>query len=270
MPAQACCCSHHLVSMPERGLRDKVIIGCGCTDGMGLAAVIAIGAEGAKVVVNSRKKDNVEIAVKAIKDAGCANVIGIVAHGATKEGIEEVIQKTLAAYGKIDALILNHAVSPGQGSLLKYPEEKYDKIMDVNVKSYWLWLKHAVPNMNNGGSIVMNASMGGFSPGGGLPIYGMSKTAVMGLVKAAASEFGPTRGIRVNGICPGLIQTRFAGELYKDPKMRKIQEAQYHLRRLGTPDDIGGVVAFLCSDEAKYITGDNFQIAGGAMTGSRL
>eukprot|EP00747_Dinoflagellata_sp_TGD_P169843 gnl/TRDRNA2_/TRDRNA2_199873_c0_seq1.p1 gnl/TRDRNA2_/TRDRNA2_199873_c0~~gnl/TRDRNA2_/TRDRNA2_199873_c0_seq1.p1 ORF type:complete len:246 (+),score=43.31 gnl/TRDRNA2_/TRDRNA2_199873_c0_seq1:25-738(+) len=237
---------------------------------MGLAAAVAIGAEGAKIVVNSRKKDNVEAAVKAIKEGGCEHVMGLIAHGATKEGINQVIESTVSAYGKVDILVLNHAVSPGQGTLLDYPEEKYDKIMDVNVKSYWLWLKHCVPKMNDNGSIVMNASMGGFTPGGGLPIYGMSKTAVMGLVKAAASELGPTRGIRVNGICPGIIMTRFAGELWKDEKQRKRDSMNYHLRRLGTPQDIGGVVAFLCSDEAAYITGDNFQIAGGAMIGSRL
>ena len=256
--------------MPERGLRNKVCIVCGGTDGMGLASAVALGAEGAKIVVNSRKPANVEAAVKAIRDGGCQHVTGLLVNGATKDGITSVVQKTLETYGKIDLLFVNHAVSPGAGPLLEFEEEKYDKIMNVNVKSYWLWLKEAVPHMNDNGSIVMNASMGAFMPRFPLSIYSISKTAVIGLAKAAAIELGPTRGIQVNTICPGVITTRFAGDLWKDPEARKMLEQENHLRRLGAPDDVAGVVAFLLSDEAKYITGDNFQIAGGSFSGSRL
>ena len=117
----------------------------------------------------------------------------------------------------------------------------------------------------------MNASMGGYFPGDATPIYGVSKTAVMGLVKAAALELGhPKFQIRVNGICPGVIKTRFAGYQWQDPAEEKKRIGSYMLRRLGEPDEVGRVVAFLCSDEASYMTGENFQISGGSMVGSRL
>ena len=119
----------------------------------------------------------------------------------------------------------------------------------------------------------MNASMGGYFSGDATPVYGVSKTAVMGLVKSAALECGKKKHgrIRVNGICPGVIKTRFAGyQWQEDPAEEKARVGSYMLGRLGEPEECGRVVAFLCSDEASYMTGENLQIAGGAMVGSRL
>jgi len=257
--------------MPERGLRGEIVLAIGCTDGMGFSAAKYIGMEGATIVVNSRREPNVTKAVNELKAAGVENVVGIKEHAAKKEGIMNILEQVVQKYGKFDHLILNYGVSPGMGSILTYTEEQYDKVFDVNVKSFWLWIKHSVEHMNKGGSIVMNASMGGYFPGDATPIYGVSKTAVMGLVKAAALELGhPKFQIRVNGICPGVIKTRFAGYQWQDPAEEKKRIGSYMLRRLGEPDEVGRVVAFLCSDEASYMTGENFQISGGSMVGSRL
>jgi len=241
----------------------------GGTDGIGLATAHSCGAAGARVVVASRKQQNVDKAVASLRAKG-VDCLGLAAHAAKKEAIHEMVQATVAHFGALNHLFVNHAVSPGlmcvahHDELPVCTEAQWDKIFETNVKSFWLLVLAAMPHLTEGSSIVFNASLGGYIPLMPTPVYGLSKTLLLGLVKSLASELGP-RGIRVNGIAPGVIKTRLAG-YQTDGDIAKGRIALTSLRRLGEPQEVGDVVTFLLSSGASYLTGENIPITGGMTT----
>ncbi|MCL4136725.1 UNVERIFIED_CONTAM: hypothetical protein GTU68_064241 [Idotea baltica] len=150
------------------------------------------------------------------------------------------------------------------GGVLQCPEPVWDKIFEVNVKNALQLSQLAVPHMQKrkGGSIVYISSIAGFQPFALLGAYSVSKTALLGLTKAAAQEVA-SDNIRVNCVCPGIIKTRFSQPVSRTFKICFRSECLVFPSRFGEPDDISGLVAFLCSDDASYITGENFVAAGG-------
>lgn len=165
-------------------------------------------------------------------------------------------------YGRIDALVSNAVVNPTAGPLLDTPEGAIDKILDVNIKAALLLTSAAVPHMPRGSCVLFVSSVVAYNPGPPLSMYGVSKTALLGLTKALASELGP-QGIRVCGVAPGIVATKFAEALVSTDALRRQQEDATHLGRLGTPHDIAGAAAFLISDDAAYVTGETLVVAGG-------
>eukprot|EP00756_Hemistasia_phaeocysticola_P051587 Hpha_TRINITY_DN26764_c0_g1::TRINITY_DN26764_c0_g1_i1::g.138919::m.138919/K11147/DHRS4; dehydrogenase/reductase SDR family member 4 len=256
-------------------LAGKVVLITGGTDGIGLAAAKAVGTAGAKVVVASRKEKNVERAVATLRGMGIT-CHGIAAHAGKKEDIVRMVKETVGKFHELDHLFINHAVSPGLMNLVRKTrpelpvctEEQWDKIMDTNVKSFWLIAKEALPHLKEGSSIVLNASLGAYYPGPPTPAYGISKTAVLGLMKSLAIELGSS-GIRVNAVAPMVIKTRMAG-YQTTGKLAEERAKIAMLKRLGEPREVGDVVRFLLSEEASYITGESFQISGGSTIGARL
>jgi len=256
-------------------LKGKVVLITGGTDGIGLAAAHAAGSLGAKVVVASRRQENVDKAVGELKAKG-VECLGIAAHAAKTEDIARVVEDTVRHFGGLDHLFINHAVSPGLMYMVnkmspKVPlctEEQWDKIFETNVKSFWLLVRAAMPHLKEGSSIVLNASVGGYMPSPPTPVYAISKTALLGMVKALAVELG-VKGIRVNGVAPGVIKTRLAG-YQTSGKIAEERSNATFLKRLGEPREIGDAVAFLLSDAASYLTGETLTISGGMSTGSRL
>ena len=137
--------------------------------------------------------------------------------------------------------------------------------MSTNVQSN-LWLAQlVVPDMieKGGGSMMFTSSIGAFKPSEMLDTYGMSKLALIGLVRNLAAEFGP-KGVRFNAICPGLIKTDFARELWGNPKAKERVEKEIPLRRLGEADDLKGLAVFLASDASRYMTGQALTVCGGS------
>uniref|UniRef100_A0A670K6J7 Dehydrogenase/reductase 4 n=1 Tax=Podarcis muralis TaxID=64176 RepID=A0A670K6J7_PODMU len=171
----------------------------------------------------------------------------------------------LERHGGIDILVSNAAVNPFFGSTLDATEEVWDKIFDINVKAAALLIKLVVPHMEKrgGGSIVIVSSIAAYSPFPGLGPYNVSKTALLGLTHTLASELGP-RNIRINTLAPGLIRTKFSSALWQDKTTGDKLMETMRIRRMGEPTDCSGIVSFLCSPDADYITGETVVVAGGA------
>jgi NAD(P)-dependent dehydrogenase (short-subunit alcohol dehydrogenase family) len=248
-------------------LTGQVAVVTGSSRGIGRSAAETMASLGAKVVISSRKADACEAVAAGIKKDG-GEAIVIPCNISRKEEIEALVSGTLERWGRIDTLVCNAAVNPYYGPLAKIPDEAFDKIMSSNIKSN-LWLCNlAIPVMaeKGGGSVVIVSSIGGLKGNAVLGAYGISKAADFQLARSLAVEWGP-KNIRVNCIAPGLVKTDFARALWEDEKNLKPRLATTPLRRIGEPDEIGGIVAFLASRSASFMTGSVIVADGGVTIG---
>jgi len=245
-------------------LAGKVAIVTASTEGIGFAIARRLAQDGAKVMISSRKQDNVDSAVKTLK-AENLNVEGIVCHVGKKEHRLNLVKETVKAFGGIDVLVSNAAVSTWFGSTLDTPERDFDKMFDINVKSSFMLCKEVVPEMEKRGkgSLILVSSIAAFEPFPMIGVYSMTKTALLGVTKALAPELARDN-IRINCIAPGLIQTKFSDALTNNPDALQLALSQIPVGRLGQPDDIGGAASFLASDESSFMTGETLVVAGGA------
>jgi NAD(P)-dependent dehydrogenase (short-subunit alcohol dehydrogenase family) len=244
-------------------LAGQVAVITGSSKGIGRAAAEIMASLGAKVVISSRKADACEAVAAGIKGRGGEAMV-IPCNISRKEEIEALVAGTLKHWGKIDTLVCNAAVNPYFGPLEKIPDEAFDKIMSSNIKSN-LWLCNlAIPAMaeRGGGSVVIVSSIGGLRGSAQLGAYGISKAADMQLTRSLAVEWG-AKNVRVNCVAPGLIKTDFARALWEDPARLQRTVATAPLRRIGEPNEIGGIVAFLASAAAAFMTGSVLVADGG-------
>ncbi len=244
-------------------LKGQVAIITGSSRGIGRSAAEIMASLGAKVVISSRKADACEEVAAGIIKAG-GEAIVIPCNISRKEEIQGLVDGTLAKWGRLDTLVCNAAVNPFFGPLAKIPDDAFDKIMSSNIKSN-LWLANAgAPHLAKagGGSIIIVSSIGGLRGSTMLGAYGISKAADFQLARSLALEWGP-QNVRVNCIAPGLIKTDFARALWEDDKNRAAREAGTPLRRIGEPAEIGGIVAFLASRAATFMTGSVLVADGG-------
>ena len=244
-------------------LTGQVAVITGSSRGIGRSIAENMAAMGAKVVVSSRKPEACEEVAAGIRKAGGEATV-IAANISRKDEVEALVAKTVEKYGRLDCMVSNAAVSPYFGPMTGLEDDAFDKLMNNNVRSS-LWLaKLSKPHMEKvgGGTIIIISSIGGIRAGGNLGGYGVSKAADFGLARALATEWG-VNNIRINCIAPGLVKTDFAKALWEDDTRRKRTEAGTPLRRLGEPDDIGGVAAFLASKAAAFITGQIIVADGG-------
>jgi len=244
-------------------LTGKVAIITGSSRGIGRSIAECMARAGAKVVVSSRKADACEAVVKSIRDAG-GEAINVPCNISQKEQLQALVDKAIETWGRIDILVCNAAVNPYFGPMSKMPEDAYDKVMNSNVKSNFWLCNMAAPHMAQagGGNILIVSSIGGNQGSATLGVYGISKAADFALVRNLAIEWGPS-GIRANCIAPGLIKTDFSRALWENEKLAKGVEQGTPVRRIGEPDDIGGVAVFLASRAANYITGQVLVVDGG-------
>jgi len=244
-------------------LAGKVAIVTGSSKGIGLSIAKGLAENGAKVVISSRKQDAVDAVAKEFKEAGL-EAIGIECHIGDAIQREQLISKTIEAYGRIDILVNNAAINPFYGPLESAMEEVFDKIMNVNVKAPWILSNLAQPHMktNGGGSIINIASIEGIHPGFRLGLYSMTKSAVIMLTKNQAKEWG-RYGIRSNVVCPGLIKTKFSESLWSDDKLVAQYTGIVPLKRVAEPDEMAGIVMLLASDAGSYMTGGVYTADGG-------
>jgi len=244
-------------------LKGQVAVITGSSKGIGRSIAETMAAMGARVVVSSRKADACEAVAAGIRKAGGeAHVMAC--NIGRKPEVEALVKSTLDRLGRIDALICNAAVNPYFGPLAGIGDDAFDKIMASNIKSN-LWLANlAAPGMaeRGGGSITIVSSIGGIRGSSMLGAYGISKAADFSLARSLAVEWGP-RNVRVNCIAPGLVKTDFARALWENPDNLKKRLETTPLRRIGEPEDIGGIAAFLASPAAAYITGQVIVADGG-------
>ena len=244
-------------------LTDQVAIVTGSSRGIGRSIAETMASLGAKVVVSSRKPEPCEeVAVAIRKRGGEATVIPC--NISRRSEVEALVSGTLKAFGKVDILVCNAAVNPVFGPLAKLTDEAFDKIMGANVKSN-LWLCNlAIPGMaeRGGGAVVIISSIGGMRGTEMLGAYAISKSADFALARCLAVEWGP-KNVRVNCVAPGLVKTDFARALWEDTSRVAQRNARTPLRRIGMPEEIGPVAAFLASRAASFITGQILVADGG-------
>ncbi|KAM7501022.1 hypothetical protein LguiA_025436 [Lonicera macranthoides] len=238
----------------------KVAIVTASTQGIGFSIAERLGLEGASVVISSRKQKNVDEAVEKLKGRGI-QVLGLVCHVSNPQQRKNLVDVTLQKYGKIDVIVSNAAANPSVDTILETKESVLDKLWEVNVKTSILLLKDAAPHLQKGSSVVFISSIGAYNPQSSMAMYGVTKTALLGLTKALAAEMGPET--RVNCVAPGFVPTHFADFITKNEVIRKDIEDRTLLNRLGTTEDMAAATAFLASDDASYITGETLVVAGG-------
>jgi NAD(P)-dependent dehydrogenase (short-subunit alcohol dehydrogenase family) len=244
-------------------LTDQVAIVTGSSRGIGRSIAETMGSLGAKVVVSSRKPEPCEEVAAGIRKRG-GDAIVIPCNISRKPEVGALVSGTLKAFGKIDILVCNAAVNPVFGPLSRLTDEAFDKIMGANVKSN-LWLCNlTIPGMaeRGGGAVVIISSIGGMRGTDVLGAYAISKSADFALARCLAVEWGP-KNVRVNCVAPGLVKTDFARALWEDESRVAQRNERTPLRRIGMPEEIGPVAAFLASRAASFITGQILVADGG-------
>jgi NAD(P)-dependent dehydrogenase (short-subunit alcohol dehydrogenase family) len=244
-------------------LDNKVAIITGASKGIGKAIATALGQQGAKIVIVSRKQEAVDETAKEFIAAGI-EAIGIAAHMGDMGQIKNLLEKTVNHFGGIDIIVNNAATNPSFGPITATDNTVFDKIMDVNVKGPLELCKLAYPIMKTrgGGSIINISSIEGITPGIGLGLYSVSKAALIALTKVLAKEWG-TDKIRANVICPGLVKTKFSEALTGNEKILKHVLAIQALTQLAEPEDIAGLALFLASEASSFCTGAVYTADGG-------
>ncbi|KAK7262115.1 hypothetical protein RJT34_29675 [Clitoria ternatea] len=247
------------MEIPKR-FRGKVAIVTASTQGIGFAIAERLGLEGASVVISSRKQQNVDAAAEKLRAKGI-EVLAVVCHVSNAQQRKDLIDKTVQKYGKIDVVVSNAAANPSVDPILQTKDSVLDKLWEINVKTCILLLKDAVPHMQKGSSVVIISSITGFNPPSSLAMYGVTKTALLGLTKALAAEMAPYT--RVNCVAPGFVPTNFSSFLTTNDAVRQELEGKTLLGRLGTTEDMAAATAFLASEDASYITGETIVVSGG-------
>ncbi len=241
----------------------KIAFVSGSSRGIGEAIARGFAANGAHVIVSSRDQDACEAVASDIRDSG-----GLATAKACHAGRMEDVKATFAwikeTFGALDVLVNCGGTNPFYGMIGDTPEKAFDKTIDVNLKGPFYLSAEAVNMMKDagGGAIVNVASINALSPGDKQGIYSMTKAAMINMTKAYAREYGRF-GIRVNAICPGLVDTKMTAVFKADENVLKSFTDSFPIQRMGQPEDMVGGVLYLASDAAGFTTGTSLIMDGG-------
>mgnify|MGYP003624795722 CR=1 FL=1 len=242
-------------------LQGKTAIVTGGGRDIGRACAVRLAQEGANVAINYfSSADGANAAVAEITAAG-GKAIAVQGDLSNAAGVEALVSATVAAFGGVDILVNNSGGLIARKKISEMSLEHWQAVMDLNLTSIFL-MTHAVLQHMKKGAIVNIASQAGRDGGGGAVPYASAKGAVMTMTRGLAKELGPD--IRVNALCPGMIDTDFHN-VFTKPEVRKNVEAATPLKRQGVPMDIANLVLFLASDESAFVTGTNVDINGGML-----
>lgn len=247
-------------------LTGKVALVNGASRGIGEAIARGLAGCGARLVLSSRDLAGVQRVADSIQaDGGTA--VARTCHAGRMEDVDALFTSIEEGFGRLDILINNAATNPWFGPAADLPPEAFDKTVDVNLKGPYYMMARAVPLMiaSGGGSIVNVASIAALVSMSGQAVYAMTKAGLVSLTKSFAKEYGQ-KGVRVNAILPGVVETRFASALVEDPKVQK-WISRLPVPRAGQPEDMVAGVLFLASDDAAYTTGTTLVMDGGATLG---
>jgi NAD(P)-dependent dehydrogenase (short-subunit alcohol dehydrogenase family) len=256
--------------MPGR-VDGKVALVTGGASGIGRATALTFAREGAKLIIADMNEDGGHQTVHMITEQG-GEAVFVKTDVTQATAVEALISKAVETYGRLDCAHNNAGISgfgiAGDAYTLtaEYPEERWHQVIAVNLTGVWLCLKYELQQMcaHGGGAIVNTASVAGLIGSRGLAAYVASKHGVVGLTKTAALEYAQ-QGIRVNCVCPGVIQTPMTERALRDPA-RQAQIAARPMGRVGTPEEIAEAVVWLCSDAASFVTGHTMIVDGGYVT----
>jgi len=246
-------------------LKNKSILITGSSRGIGKSIANHCAIHGANVIISSRKMDACENTANEINNSiGKEVAFPISANISDDKQLELLVKNTMDKLGKIDVLICNAATNPFMGSMIDMPMEKFDKVMNNNIKSNQLLCNLVLPDMvaRKDGCIIIISSIGGLKGSPMLGAYNLSKAADIMMVKNIAAEFG-RHNIRANSIAPGLIKTDFAKALWENPDILKSVLTNTPMQRIGEPDEVAGVAVMLASKAGEYINGETIVVDGG-------
>ena len=245
-------------------LEDRVAIVTGGGGGIGGTAAQIFAREGAKVVVGELNEQDGQQVVEAIRSSG-GEATFVKTDVAKREDVSALVAAAKDNYGRLDAAFNTAGVSGPLQPLVGYPDEWFERVIDVNVRGTWYCLQEQIPAMieSGGGSIVNTSSGLGVVGAPGMPAYTASKHAVMGLTQAAAIE-NAAAGVRVNALLPGIIDTKMPSDLTAGaPEVMDVLIAAMPIGRLGKPEEVAEAAVWLCSERASFVTGHGLAVDGG-------
>ena len=243
------------MTIPALTLKDKVAVVSGASRGIGRAIAESFAREGATVVMCGRKLETLQQAAAEMKDCS-GRVYPMACH------------TTLRDFGRIDILVNNAATNIAQEPVLQVDEAKFDKMIEVNLKSCFRFIQAVAPGMceRGSGSIINIASIAGLRPQFYGMLYSLTKAALIMMTQSYALELGP-KGVRVNAIAPGLVQTVLSEYFWKgEEKLQQVIEDQ-PIKHLGQPDEIAEVALLLAGERGSYLTGQTLVVDGGRLLG---
>jgi NAD(P)-dependent dehydrogenase (short-subunit alcohol dehydrogenase family) len=249
-------------------LEGKVGLVTGGTSGIGRDTAVLFAKAGVKVVVAGRREVEGEETIKLVRAAG-GDGLFVKADVSKASEVEALIQKTVEKFGRLDVAFNNAGIEGVWVPIVRQSEEDWDRTININLKGVWLCLKYEIRQMlkqGGGGAIVNMSSITGLVGGGGAAAYSASKHGVMGLTKSAALETAKS-GIRINAVCPAVVETAMGERLFGAPQVRKSVLGSHPIGRFGRPTEIAEAVLWMCSDRASFMTGQSLVLDGGFLAG---
>lgn len=256
-------------AMTDGEFAGKTALVTGASRGIGLAIAIELARGGAAVAISARKQEALDGAAEEIRTVvPGASVLAVPANTSSADDRATVVSRTISELGGLDILVNNTGINPVYGALVDADLDAVRKIFDTNVVGALGFIQLAVKSWmgEHGGSVVNIASVAGLRSTGVIAAYGASKAALIRLTEELAWQLGPK--IRVNAVAPGVVKTRFAEALYAEGEEKAAES--YPMKRLGVPEDVAGLVAFLASDRSAWITGETIRVDGGLLATGTL
>lgn len=246
-------------------MEGKVAIVTGGGSGIGRATALAFARRGVRVVIADILSEESKTVVNKIKEAG-GEATFINTDVSKASDVETMVSRTIETYGRLDYAFNNAGIEGVQAPTADFPEDVWNRVIDINLTGVWLCMRSQIPQMlkQGQGVIINNASILGEVGFANASAYVASKHAVLGLTKTAAIEYA-TQGIRINAVCPAFIETPMLerGGLTRDQEIYQMIAGLHPMKRLGKPEEIAAAVIWLCSDEASFVTGHAMLIDGG-------
>ena len=244
----------------------KVALVTGAASGLGLATARAFAESGASVVLADWNEKEAQAAAGKLADEGYTT-LAISCDVSDDAQVEAMVKQTVSTFGRLDAAYNNAGVQNVLAETADSPRDDFDRIMEINLRGVWSCMKFELQHMRKQGSgaIVNCSSLGGLIGGARRGTYHAAKHGVLGLTKSAALEYA-TRGIRVNAVCPGMIQTPMSEKMIAEgqgEELENMMKTYVPMQRLGRPEEIADAVLWLCSSAASYVTGQSISVDGG-------
>jgi NAD(P)-dependent dehydrogenase (short-subunit alcohol dehydrogenase family) len=252
----------------SKELDNKVALITGGTTGIGRDTAVLFAKEGAKVVFSGRREMEGRETLNLVRAEG-GDGLFVKSDASRSTDLEFLVHKTVEKYGRLDVAFNNAGVEGTWAPLVEQTEENWDYVHGINLKGVWLSMKYEIRQMLNqggGGAVVNMSSVAGLIGAAGAGVYVASKHGVLGLTKSAAIEYA-SHGIRVNAVCPAVIETAMADRAFGEPAVNKRMLALHPLGRFGKPMEVAKAVLWLCSDKSSFTTGQYIAVDGGLLSG---